>query len=118
VTKDPRQSAVPMYLGKVKDFDKDLDLAVVEIVADIQGNRLQQPPTMDFITPGNSDDLQIGEEMTIIGYPGLGFDSVTVSTGRVSGFLPFENDPKKVQVIKTDAELNPGNSGGTAINDE
>lgn len=115
ITRDPRRSAVPTYLGKVIRYDAKVDLALVQIIADIKGNRLTSAPSLPTMPVGDSDKLSPGDNMTIIGYPGLGQDSITVTTGRVSGYLSEKNGP--VELIKTDAEINPGNSGGSAVND-
>lgn len=116
ITRDPRRSAVPTYLGKVIRYDDKVDLALVQIIADIKGNRLNNAPSLPTMPVGDSDTLNPGDNMTIIGYPGLGQDSITVTTGRVSGYLSEKNGP--VELIKTDAEINPGNSGGSAVNDK
>jgi putative serine protease PepD len=115
ITRDPRRSAVPTYLGKVIRYDSKVDLALVQVIADIKGNRLTSAPSLPTMTVGDSDKLSPGDNLTIIGYPGLGQDSITVTTGRVSGYLSEKNGP--VELIKTDAEINPGNSGGSAVND-
>jgi S1-C subfamily serine protease len=58
----------------------------------------------------------MGQPLTIIGYPGIGGtgsrSSISITKGIVSGFqrTPFGT------IIKTDAEINGGNSGGAAIN--
>ena len=114
ITRDPRRSAVPTYLGKVIRYDDKVDLALVQVIADIKGNRLTSAPSLPTMPVGDSDKLSPGDDLTIIGYPGLGQDSITVTTGRVSGYLSEKNGP--VELIKTDAEINPGNSGGSAVN--
>jgi hypothetical protein len=50
-----------------------------------------------------------------LGYPGLGGNTLTLSQGLVSGFLDEDNDGVQ-EWIKTDAEVNEGNSGGLATN--
>ena len=61
---------------------------------------------------GNSDDLLPGDPIGVIGFPGLGGSTVTFTDGVVSGFLD-ENDDGVYEWIKTDTEVNPGNSGGS-----
>jgi S1-C subfamily serine protease len=58
--------------------------------------------------------VRIGDTMTIVGYPGLGGQGVTVTRGIHSGIQTVAGEPGTY--FKTDTELNPGNSGGTAIN--
>jgi serine protease DegQ len=90
--------------GKVIGTDPDSDLAVVKI-------DLDKLPTMVL---GNSDNLQVGDQVLAIGNPfGVG---QTVTSGIVSalgrnqlGINTFEN------FIQTDAAINPGNSGGALV---
>ena len=90
--------------AKVIGTDPDTDLAVLKI-------DLDKLPT---IVLGNSDSLQVGDQVLAIGNPfGVG---QTVTSGIVSalgrnqlGINQFEN------FIQTDAAINPGNSGGALI---
>lgn len=90
--------------------DYDLDLALLQIRTTDDGRALPADLGLTPIPIGDSDTVQLGDEVTIIGYPSLGGSTVTLTRGIVSGYLPDEG------WIKTDAEINPGNSGGTAIN--
>lgn len=70
------------------------------------------------VTIGNSDRLEVGEWVMAVGNP-LGFSN-TVSVGVVSNVgrtLPTEAS-LLVDVIQTDAAVNPGNSGGALTNSE
>lgn len=107
-----QSTAAPVirYRAVLVKADYDLDLALLQISATEDGRAL--PPDLG-LTPlpiGDSDTVQIGDELTIIGYPGLGGATVTITRGIVAGYLPNEG------WLKTDAEINPGNSGGAAIN--
>ena len=90
--------------AKVVGTDPDTDLAVLKVELD----------KLPVITLGNSDALQVGDQVLAIGNPfGVG---QTVTSGIVSalgrnqlGINTFEN------FIQTDAAINPGNSGGALI---
>jgi serine protease DegQ len=90
--------------AKVIGTDPETDLAILKI-------SLQRLPV---ITLGNSDALQVGDQVLAIGNPfGVG---QTVTSGIVSalgrnqlGINTFEN------FIQTDAAINPGNSGGALV---
>ena len=115
VINPPEMNAKPniLYLAKVLKSDKGLDLALLRIVAAQNGGPL---PTNFKLTPvpiGDSDKVQIGDEITVIGFPGLGEGTVTLTKGSISGFL--DDAGGFGTWIKTDAEINRGNSGGTAI---
>jgi len=62
----------------------------------------------------NYENPKIGEELNILGYPGVGFETITYTKGVVSGFL-YPKEGEGVRFIKTDAQINPGNSGGAAF---
>lgn len=112
ITTDPRDPPNPTYLGKVIRSDAALDLALVTVVSDISGRDLTGCLTLPTHPIGNSDDLLVGDEVAVIGFPSLGGNSVTYTEGTISGF------DKSGPWIKTDSEINPGNSGGSAIDGE
>jgi len=90
--------------------DSRFDLAVIR--ADIPADQIH--PT----TLGDSDQLQIGEQVLAIGNP-YGLEG-TVTSGIVSGRRPVVTEPEGdgvlVNAIQTDASINPGNSGGPLLN--
>ena len=110
-----RGEAVIKYYASVVKTDPDLDLALVQIVALSDDPETPLPANLGLtpITRGDSDTLQIGDEINFYGFPGLGGNSVTFTAGKVSGFLD-ENRDGIFEWIKTDGELNHGNSGGLA----
>jgi Do/DeqQ family serine protease len=91
-------------VAKVIGTDPDTDLAVLKIELD----------KLPVIVMGNSDSLQVGDQVLAIGNPfGVG---QTVTSGIASalgrnqlGINTFEN------FIQTDAAINPGNSGGALV---
>ena len=91
-------------VAKIIGTDPDTDLAVLKIDLD----------KLPAIVLGNSDSLQVGDQVLAIGNPfGVG---QTVTSGIVSalgrnqlGINTFEN------FIQTDAAINPGNSGGALV---
>jgi serine protease DegQ len=90
--------------AKVIGTDPDSDLAVLKVEMD----------RLPAIVLGNSEALQVGDQVLAIGNPfGVG---QTVTSGIVSalgrnqlGINTFEN------FIQTDAAINPGNSGGALV---
>ncbi len=90
--------------------DAKNDLALIRIVADSDNKSL--PADLDIVvaTIGDSDTAKIGDSVAALGFPGIGGNSLTLTRGVISGFLLDEG------FIKTDAEINEGNSGGGAYN--
>jgi len=66
---------------------------------------------------GDSDTLDLGESIVILGYPVIGGGTITLTRGEVSGFTseePFGNRA----FIKTSGTIAGGNSGGLAVNSQ
>jgi S1-C subfamily serine protease len=108
---DPAQ---PKYRARVAEVDTKLDLAVIQLTALENGSALPSNLGLNPIPIGSSKSVNIGDTIIIIGFPGLGGSSLTVTRGIHSGIARFTDDPGSF--IKTDTEINRGNSGGTAIN--
>ena len=113
ITRNPKRTAVPAYLGEIVKADANLDLALIRVLADIDGNDLNNCQVLPTYEIGDSDTLQIGDELAIFGYPGIGGESITFTEGTVSGYESESDLPEAW--IKSDAEINPGNSGGSAV---
>ena len=101
------------YLSEIAAIDFGLDLAVIRIVTDLDGSPIT--PNLPFITLGDSDAIGIGAELRILGYPGIGGETITFTEGAVSGFNQ-ERGVNGRAWIKTDATIAGGNSGGMAVN--
>jgi len=106
------------YLADVVASDGVLDLAVIRITRDLDGNFVDsQALKLDFVPLGDSDQVHIGDKIHVFGYPGAGGDTITYTQGTISGF----EDQARVQTnrafIKTDSNVSPGNSGGLATNE-
>jgi len=84
--------------------DKDADIAILKIDA----------TSLPAATLGDSDQLQVGDEVLAIGNP---FDvGLTVTHGIVSALGRSNMDIEKLEdFIQTDAPINPGNSGGALL---
>jgi serine protease Do len=95
------------FKAQVVGADPDSDLAVLHI---------KTSGPLPEASPGNSDDVMIGETVIAIGNP-FGF-SHTVTTGVISATnRSFKaNDRVFRNFIQTDASINPGNSGGPLLN--
>jgi len=101
------------YLAEIASADYDLDLAVIRIVSDLDGNPVQAD--LSSIPLGDSDQVEIGDHLRVLGYPGIGGETITFTEGAVSGFTS-ERDVEGRAWIKTDATIAGGNSGGMAVN--
>lgn len=114
---DLRSLPIWIYEAKIVRGDPNLDLAVIQVTGMLdQGASLPNPLNMLTMPIGDSDLVEIGDELSAVGFPSIGGNSVTFTSGRVSGFED-EDEDGLIDWIKTDAEINKGNSGGAAINE-
>jgi S1-C subfamily serine protease len=102
------------YLAEIAAVDYGLDLAVIRIVSDLDGNPVSLE--IPFVTVGNSDEVEIGDPLRILGYPGIGGETITFTEGAVSGFTSDRSVSGRAW-IKTDATIAGGNSGGLGANE-
>ena len=101
------------YPAKVMARDPINDIAVLKI----DGNGYP------FVELGDSDQIELGEEVVAIGNP-LGEFHDTLSSGIISGMSRFiqarnhvtQESQRLRGLIQTDAAINPGNSGGPLLN--
>ena len=66
------------------------------------------------IWDSNSNDLQFGNKIEVLGFPGVGGSTVTYTSGDFSGFGSSSYGTQNY--IKTTASLEHGNSGGSSYN--
>ncbi len=106
---DEQEKPECIYTANLIAKDKSLDIALLQVnERDIYGEFIALMPHLtykDAKLPNVSDDLEI------VGFPGIGGDTITKTEGQVSGF----DDKEGIKQIKTDAVISTGNSGGTAI---
>lgn len=116
VSENPRQLPVPTYIAQYLVGNPDQDVAVIKIIADLDGNPVPQALPLVPAALTDSDLAEIGDEVNVIGYPSAGGETVTFTEGRIAGFEDSDRDGL-TDWFKTDALVNGGNSGGTAVNE-
>ncbi len=108
----------PMELFKAEliDYSASKDLALLKISSGLYGNPIPPGYLFPYFTLENTESLKLGQPLTYLGYPGIGGTgsraSISLTRGIVSGFERANGN----LLVKTDAEINSGNSGGAAIN--
>jgi serine protease Do len=97
--------------------DPTHDLAVLKIEEWYD----EEPIAADFVFPhvnvGDSNQLLPGDNITIVGYPGISGSTVTFTAGLMSGWVGEDFESGGKQWIKTDAKISHGNSGGGAFDE-
>ena len=100
--------------AEIKGTDASADLAVVAVkLSDIPEKTMD---AIKIISIGNSDDLQVGDQVVAIGNA-LGYGQ-SVTTGIISAKDRDVQTSEGTEsgLLQTDAAINPGNSGGALLN--
>ncbi|MCR5688168.1 MAG: trypsin-like peptidase domain-containing protein [Lachnospiraceae bacterium] len=102
-----------IYDATVKGEDTEIDLAVIGVkMSDVKKDTLD---SIKVAVIGDSDDLEVGEQVVAIGNA-VGYGQ-SVTTGIVSALnRDVPDDGADISYIQTDAAINPGNSGGALLN--
>jgi S1-C subfamily serine protease len=98
------------YRLKAVVINRERDLVLLRVVADMEGKPLSDSLQLQAIEIGDSLSVQLLDDLAIIGFPEKGGSTVTINMGVVEGKDLLED------WIKTDARLIHGNSGGAAVN--
>ena len=117
VTERSDQPPVLTYFAQVLVQSPEIDLALLKVVAGVDGRAVSNL-NLPYVPLGDSDALELGDTVSIFGYPGIGGETVTFTSGSVSGFTKEEKLRLARAWIKTDATIAGGNSGGTAVNSD
>ena len=115
INADSAESTRDAYRGRVVASHKQRDLALVQITSGIYGQPLPDDLKLPFVSLADQP-AAIGDDLWISGYPEIGGSfgrvSITVCRGIVAGIERVDDHV----LIKTDADLHSGHSGGGAYN--
>ena len=104
-----------LFKAKLIDYSIEKDLALLQVSSGIYGNPIPLSYKFPYFILGSSNTLKMGQPLSYLGYPGIGGTgsraSISLTRGIVSGFERSNGN----LFVKTDAEINSGNSGGAAI---
>jgi S1-C subfamily serine protease len=104
-----------LFKAELLDYSVEKDLALLKVSSGIYGDPIPVAYKFPYFPMGNTDSIKLGQPLTYLGYPGIGGTgsraSISMTRGIVSGFERSNGN----LLIKTDAEINSGNSGGAAI---
>ncbi len=133
-TLDAKEAPSCGFVADIVKVDSRLDLALLRItkVEDtnqklitmkewLDGHNIQGGIHHVLLNRNQGDDegISLGDDVQVLGYPGVGGESITYTKGIVSGFESLNVKNKILPyLIKTDAKINPGNSGGGAFDNQ
>lgn len=91
------------------DFDFDVAMLYINDICHECDNTDSLPSSFSYLETGYSSDLGLGDYIAVAGYPEIGAGTFNLTEGVVSGLVGEF-------VIKTDAKIDSGSSGGSALN--
>jgi hypothetical protein len=112
---DPMKVPTLRYRALPLAHDEELDVTLLKIVAAADGSRLVRQD-FAFVELGNPYGIPWQRRLTLIGYPGKGGETVTVTEGKFLGYTRGARGALDGS-IKTDGAIAGGNSGGAALYD-
>jgi len=105
------------YLAKVVAADGYLDLALIHIIGTADGKKVNPGDlNLPYVNLGNSDGLHVGDHISVFGFPGIGGETITFTSGNFSGWSPEDQVGDRAW-MKLDATIAGGNSGGMVADD-
>lgn len=109
---DATRPPAELFTAHVVDYVVETDLALVQIDAGRYGEPIPAGLSFPYFAQLATELPRIGQHLRFVGYPWIGGTgsraSVTYTAGVVSGF----QHTSVGTVVKSDGEVNPGNSGG------
>jgi S1-C subfamily serine protease len=117
LTVEPSEGSYVRLLARIVAHDRDLDMALLQAETNLYGLALPDDYRFPAITIGDPRQITLGDSLFILGYPDAGSlgtrVSITATRGIVSGFERRGD----TLLIKTDADIASGNSGGPVLNE-
>jgi len=118
ITEDIAQSPIVKYAASLVAYAPatddyfDFDVAILyinDVCRECEGAPSSLPSSFSYLDLGYSDVLAPGDYVAIAGYPGIGAGTFNFTDGIISGRVGEF-------ILKTDAKIDSGNSGGSALN--
>jgi hypothetical protein len=101
-------------------WDTGADLALIKCDLDLDGRAWtpsRSAGTWKPIPAPGSDEIDLGQRLWVLGFPDRGGGAITLSQGLVEGWTG-EDQSLARDLIKTDASITHGNSGGPVVDDD
>jgi S1-C subfamily serine protease len=105
-----------LFRAKVLEVDRSLDFALLQINSGLYGQDLPYNYRFPHFSLGDPEELSIGQPLSFLGFPGIGGTGSRASVSHTRGIVSGFERSQERRLIKTDAVIHSGNSGGAAIN--
>jgi S1-C subfamily serine protease len=110
------EAPIPRFQAEIVQADPGLDLALLRISRESDGQLVEPGSlTLPFVELGDSASVQLDDTITVIGFPSIGDEPISVERGTVTGFMAEPSGGDK-SWIKTSAVIRGTMSGGGAYN--
>lgn len=115
---DITRPPVAQYRAEIVQLDSGLDLGILRINRKLDGNLIDRSSlALPFVELADSSNLKLDETITVVGYPGIGNESVNAVRGTLSGFI---SEPRSLNIgptwLKTNSSIPATMTGGGAYN--
>lgn len=112
---------VPSFRAIITQADVGLDVALLRINAEVNGQAVTPDSlSLPFVELANSDSVTLDDTLFIVGYPGIGDESVLTTQATVQGFAAEprggERSWFKFRSVTGDGDITGTMSGGGAYN--
>ena len=107
--------AVESYTARVLAVSEDLDCAILQIVRGYYGQEIPDDYVFPYFSLVGEEELSMGDEINILGFPTIGGSGSRATINLSRGILAGGENISRIHVLKTDAMISGGNSGGAAM---
>ena len=104
--------------ARVLEHAKEVDMALLQVDSDLYGDPLPAGYRFPAIVLGDPAASRIGDELIVLGYPDAGSLGTRVTLTLTRGVVSGHERRGSLLLIKTDAEISSGNSGGPVLNSQ
>lgn len=109
ITFDVNKEPACQYTARLVANNKDMDVSILKLNrTDVFGRTVPDLKYLDYQT---ASDAKEEDEVQVIGYPGSGGESITITKGQISGYDTYN----EFTYYKTDTDFDFGSSGGTVL---
>ncbi len=115
---DHRKPSQELFRAELVAAAPERDLALLKISSGLYGQALPAGYRFPFLHIGDHETLRVGQNLGFVGFPLVGGTGSRVTITYTRGVLSGFEETSVGTIIKSDAEINEGNSGGAALNDD
>ena len=118
VLTDPFEEPQELFIADVIRVSPENDLALLKITGDRWGNPLPANYKFPSWKTGRSEELEIGDSLELMGYPMMGSSKSRTHFTLTEGILSGGEKTPRGLILKTDAVISGGSSGGAVCNSD